>query len=239
MKTLLSAAAVTLLLGCETTENHPVDSGVPVDAPSAFEAVIGASWTFLTNDSPAGCPAGFDTIRLVSQAGSDAPIYDLFDCADGSGTTFPLPAAVYTTWIEATNNAGTTVYAQSLAQVVDLSVATSRNAHFDIHNDAGYFMVQWLLSGNGSPATCSQVVGLDGISLLATIDGTSTAFEDLWDCVDDYGVTSPLPEETYTVSISAIDTGGSAIGSADTLTNRNIQAPNQVTNLGTVTINLF
>jgi hypothetical protein len=200
--------------------------------------VIAVSWHLMTDDAATGCPVGFDTARVVSQVGNGAPIYDLFDCADGAGVTAPLPPDVNTVWVEITDNTGTNLYAQSLAMLVDLSSGNDGAASFDIHNDAGYFQAAWILNGAGSTASCDQVVGLDGISLLATVDGTSTAFEDIWDCGPGYGVTSPLPEGAYTVAVSALDNAGLSIGSADTLTNRVIQVPNRVTNLGTLTINL-
>jgi cysteine-rich repeat protein len=204
---------------------------------------LAASWTFRTVASaqPTDCPSGFDTVRVVSQpldAGGNpagSPTIDIFSCASASGIA-PLAPARYRVHLDVTNAAGTNSYAQSVARVVDLRTSGASFAA-SIVKDGGYFSFAWMLRGatSNNVLTCAQA-GSASVSLLATVTTSTEAVEDLFTCSDGAGVTAALLAGTYVVSISALDNGEAAVGTAPALANRVIQAPNKVTDLGTVTI---
>jgi len=209
------------------------------------EAHVGATWQ-IKNVAGAtqACPTGYDTAALVNQpvdANGNAvgqPIIDLFDCAAGAGTSAPLPATSYETWVQITDHAGTNVYAKSVPAFLDVTT-TDLTYNTDILTDGGYFAFTWVLTQGGSPVTCSQA-GLSGstasIDLVATISGGSAGAADLFTCDDGYGVTAGYVAGDYTVSIDAYN-GSTVAGMAPTI-NTSIQPQNAVTNLGTVTIPL-
>ena len=52
------------------------------------------------------------------------------------------------------------------------------------------------------------------------------------------GITSGFSAGTYTVDVAALDSSNVPISLGTNLTNKTIQAPNRVTDLGTVTIDI-
>ncbi|MBI4511104.1 MAG: hypothetical protein HY698_15845 [Deltaproteobacteria bacterium] len=73
----------------------------------------------------------------------------------------------------------------------------------------GRFQVSWSLTQGGAPVTCESV-GADYFSVLSTLQGTTTGYDDLFDCVGSAGTskTSALPIGTYTVLVSINDDRG-------------------------------
>lgn len=233
--TLLVGAAAQLA-GCIIEDNKN-------DPPPGDAAYITASWKIQNvAGSVAPCPPGFDTAALVSQeidaAGNDigSPITDLFSCADGTGISDPLAPAVYKSWIQITDHSGANVYAQSAAAIVDLTTA-DKSFSAEIVTDGGYFVFDWALTGatSGAPLTCAAA-GADTVELISTVSGGTQFLTDKFTCDDGYGVTSALAAGSYTVSIDATLGNGGALGTAMTLTNKVIQAPNKFTDLGSVMI---
>ena len=209
-------------------------------------AHVGATWQIKdTAGAAQGCPSGFDTAALVNQpvdaAGNDAgtAIIDLFDCAAGAGTSAELPATTYKTFIEISDHAVSNIYATSVPALLDVTT-TDLTYNTDILTDGGYFSLAWILKGETSNATltCAQagVSGSSsGVEAISTIANSTMAATDQFTCDDGQGVTSGLPAGTYTVSVDAFTSAG-AVGTAPTLNNKVIQAPNVVTDLGTITI---
>ena len=154
MKTfvLASLIAATAATGCTTEDAH-----------------VGATWTVRTLNNPdIGCPPTITTAALYNQPvdiNGDAvgqPIIDLFDCADGAGTSAPLPPDTYETWIELTNDTNTGApYATSTPAFLDVT-ATDLTYSAEIYDDAGYFQLSWDLVGANSqaPLTCADA-GID------------------------------------------------------------------------------
>jgi hypothetical protein len=211
---------------------------------SSNVAHVGATWKIksVVSNSVIGCPTGFDTAALVNQPidanGNDAgqPIIDLFDCAAGQGTSAPLPATTYLTFVQITDHSGANIYAKSVPATLDVTdVDLTYNT--DILDDGGYFAFAWNLTRGGAPTTC-QAEGVEGsqagVELTATVSGGTQAATDQFNCDDGQGVTSGFPAGNYTVSIDAF-VGGTATGTAPTI-NSAIQDRNAVTNLGTVDI---
>ena len=232
MKTfvLASLIAATAATGCTTEDAH-----------------VGATWTVRTLSNPdIGCPPGITTAALYNQPvdiNGDAvgqPIIDLFDCADGAGTSAPLPPDTYETWIDLTNDNNTQKYASSTPAFLDVR-AVDLTYSAEIFDDAGYFQLSWDLVGgqSGAPLTCADA-GIDnpnnsGVEITATLSGTSAAGTDQFNCTDHFGITDALAAGDYTISIDAFTDAGGAIGTVPTIQDT-IHAPNVITDLGPVTI---
>jgi hypothetical protein len=222
-------------------------TGCIISSDSSSNAHVGATWNIRTLSSPSiPCPPGFDTAALYNQpvdsnnAPVGSPIIDLFDCAAGAGTSAPLPATAYMTWIEITDHTNSGApYAKSTPAILDVTdVDLTYNA--DIYDDAGYFAMQWDLVGaqSNSPLTCAQagVTGSSsGVELTATLSGSTAAATDQFNCEDHTGITDPLAAGTYTLSVDAFTNAG-AVVTAPAIPNATIQDHNTITDLGNITI---
>ena len=211
-------------------------------------ALISADWSLKTAaHGSATCPPGFDTAALYNQevnpttlAPIGQPFIDLFDCVAGHGTSAPLPPAVYQTWVEITNTNNTSVYAQSLSAIVDVTI-TDKTFSADILVDGGYFDLAWNLVGasTNAPLTCAQAGATGGVEAISTmVSGTGMAFTDRYSCEDHQGITSGLPAATYTVSVDALNSADQAVSEPTVLTNQTIRAPNKVTTIPTLMIRI-
>ena len=221
---------------------------------------IVANWAFhdisgTGVETATGCPTGFDTaaVHTVAAAADGTALdpctsvnsncyIDLFNCTDFTGTTSPLPAQNYLTWIEITNTNGTSTYATSVSAFVDITT-TDKTFSADILNNGGYFMIKWSLVGESSGSTllCSQTAAATSaggsIEITSTINGTATALSDKFNCEDHFGYSAGLPADVYTVAVDALNSSNQALSTnSTTLTNRTIGVQNQVTDLGHVNI---
>jgi hypothetical protein len=213
---------------------------------SSDDAFITANWTFRNEatGTTTGCPSGFDTVALYNQevtsSGSEigSPIIDLFDCADGSGTSAPLPPTLFKSWISVTDTNNTSKYAESTAAYVDVTVS-DKSFNAQILNDGGYFYFAWNLYGASTNAdlSCAQAGATGGVEAIATdISDSSNSASDQYDCEVGAAYTAGYRAGTYTVSVSALNSSDAAIGTAPALTNKSIGIRNAVTELGTVEI---
>lgn len=92
-------------------------------------------------------------------------------------------------------------------------------------DEEGYFEADWVVLPDGT--TCADVGG-DTVSILST-DSFGDGYEDLFDCADLGGRTSPLPVDTFTVSVGLLDANGnSLLVEPITLTNQTIHHDGQV-----------
>jgi len=209
-------------------------------------ATIAARWSLrnMADGASTACPAGFDTAQLISQpvdannVPAGDPIVDLFDCNARAGTSAALPPDVYQVWIEIQNHDGSSVYAQSLSQFVDVRVQNKAIAT-QILNDGGYFQLSWDLVGKTSQRAlnCAQVAGgIDSVEAISTsVADAHRFYNDKFTCEDHAGVTSGLLQGTYTISIDATN-GDKSIGTAASLASNVIHGQNQVTDLGHIVI---
>jgi hypothetical protein len=227
------------LIGLQTTGCIIESGGSDIEE----DATITAEWSFkeLATNRVTGCPVGFDTVRMVSQpvnaafAPVGSPIIDLFDCVDGRHSSAPLPPDLYRVHLEVQTDGGS-VYAQSLAAYVDV-IDQDKTFTATILHDGGYFIFDWAMRGAASnqPLGCGDVPGLDGIEIISTITGTTTAVVDQFNCELGTGVTGGLIAGSYEVSIDAFADGEGALGVAPAIPS-SIRDKNQVTDLGLVTI---
>jgi hypothetical protein len=110
---------------------------------------------------------------------------------------------------------------------------------FDIFTDGGYFQMAWTLVGanTNAPLTCAQAGVAGSIESLATdITNSSNAATDTFDCDAGSSVTDAFLAGTYTVTVTARGMDDVILGTSAAQTNKQVQAPNRVTNLGTITI---
>jgi hypothetical protein len=206
------------------------------------DATIIGEWRFrdLATDTATGCPAGFGTVRLISQpidtrlAPVGEPYIDLFDCVDGRHASALLPPDVYQVWLEIVTDSGTGTYAQSTSKFVDV---IERDATFsaEILNDGGYFMFDWQLRGEQTNQAL-DCAGTDSIEILSTLSGATEAIGDRFRCDDGLGLTAGLLNGAYTISVAALDSSDRAIGIAPAQTSKAIRDRNQITDLGSITI---
>jgi hypothetical protein len=209
------------------------------------DALLTAHWELenFVGSTITTCPVGFNTATIISQPVDNqnnpigAPIFDLFDC-EAHGGTISLPPGPYQISISIETDGGSSQYAESIAEIIDL---TFDDGSYDttIFNDAGYLDMGWNFVGDTSnqPLNCSQFLS-DGVRSVATNVTTPTSmFTDKFNCEDLGGLTSPVPAGTYNVDIQAFR-GTQVIGSAPTLPNVVVDDKNAVTNLGTVTVRM-
>ena len=232
----LIALAASQAAGCIITSGD--DTG--------DDAFVSATWQIRSEatNSETTCPPTFDTAALYNQpvdsAGNNAGpvIIDLFNCSAKAGTSAPLPATTYLTWVEITNTNNTSVYAKSLSAYVDVTVS-DKTFNTQILVDGGYFQLAWNLQGasTNAPLTCAQANAAGGVELVGTdVSNANNSNSDMFDCEDQRGITAGYTEGAYTLSVAALNASDQSIGTAPALTNKVIQDANRVTDLGTVTI---
>jgi hypothetical protein len=205
-------------------------------------AHIGATWTIRTLANPdIGCYPGFNTATVNNQAvdsngNAVGPlIQDLFDCADGGGTSSALPANTYMTWIAIQDDSMTHTYAQSTPAFLDVTdVDLSYSA--EIFDDAGYFQLQWdLIEANSqAPVTCADA-GASNVEILVNLSGTMSMDMDQYPCDDGFAVSKPFAAGTYTVSVDAFNASGQVSDSV-VKGDQTINDHNKITDLGTAII---
>lgn len=240
MNKLATVMATLSLAGCiiQTDRNHDGGGGVDV-------ATISAHWSLrnMSDGSTTACPTGFDTVQLIMQPidangdATDDPAIDLFDCNTRRGTATDLLPDRYQVWIEVRSHDLSTLYAQSLSQVLDVR-QTDQTFTTEVLKDGGYFQIAWDLIGKTSnrPVQCSQVAGLDRIQAISTSVADATrAYDDLFACDDHSAVSAGLLQGAYTIAIDAM-AGDKSVGKATTLTTKVIAGQNRVTDLGTIMI---
>lgn len=199
---------------------------------------IAVTWNYKINEQISNtCPSGVTTVNLVisSLTGGGTNVY-AYTCQDIVLEEY-VPDDDYQIWVELVTGNGQ-VYAKSLS-LVDSVFGVDKDITFDIHEDRGFFYVQWDLRGEitNAPLLCSDIPGLDTVSILATPVGTGAMVESDMVCAPGEGASRALPPVGYTVDIDAINKNtGDSFGSIDVLTNRVINPRNSVTDLGIVLI---
>jgi len=208
---------------------------------SSSDSLVTVTWKFthLPDNTALGCPSGFDTATIVSQATDDTThlgagrmFTDLFDCAAGQGT-IRLPDDTYLVWVQIENHSGSSQYAQSQETFYDTVVDTAP-VQAEIIDNGGFFFLTWDLvkASNGASVSCATAgsTSVEGISTSLTTSTNDVT--DMFACQDHYGTTFPLVEGTYTVQVDALNSANQGLSETMTLTNKQIVAPNHLTDLG-------
>lgn len=213
------------------------------------------TWDLLSADQngnpiPASCPSGA-TSAIIYALPDGAPAgdayIDKYDCAAGGGTAADLPEGRYLVWVRLTDTSETTLYAESGSLVTNIVAGSITPVDHSIFVDHAFYQVSWTLNPTGGGSVnCSQVVGQDGVSMVAT--GPGGGFIDtIVDCEAGLSpsstITDPLPSSLsgtqYTMSVTLLNTQQQVIGQAPTIAaspDRALNYGNEFQDLGTVGI---
>ena len=240
MKNLVLSAmlvgAASQLAGCIIVADDTTD-------PTTGDLDVG--WALFSTDAnnnniAGSCPG--DTVAIHAERQGDTPYTSKVLCTDGSGPFLDLPAGTYTVWIEITDNAGVTKFAQSAEQTVTVTAGAVTPVDFSLYSDRAFFAASWNLTRQGAPTTCAAV-SADKVSILATEAGGSNGFDDDHNlCTAGEGnniaiTTTPVPVgRAYTVVVAALNAQGLSIGDSAPITNRQLTIGNTALDLQTVTI---
>ncbi|MBX3155258.1 MAG: hypothetical protein KF773_04605 [Deltaproteobacteria bacterium] len=208
------------------------------------EIVADLGWVFkdLATNAVTGCPAGFDTVKVIAipvdAAGNRVgdSFTDLLDCADGaSGDLVSYDPGLYQIFLEIRQGANGNLYAQSLSEFFDLT-AGDDTFDYTIFNDAGYFAFAWDLraASNNAPVSCNGA-GASNVELAVTVTGTNDLRSVKFPCGDGGAVTDALLEDSYVASVAALNSANAAVG-VSAAQNTDIKDRNQVTELGTIVV---
>lgn len=220
---MLCAGTASLGTGCVI-----VDGGDPANT-------ITASWTLVSGDAntPVGCPPGADTIALTSQDSFGTVVVDLFDCADGIGTSGNLPADNYLVWLELTDFSGEVLYAKSLSEEVTVFEDGDSTVSFEFSIDRGAFYMAWDVYEGGVQSSCENV-GATEFSLTYTDINNELYDEDRFPCTAYAGTTAGLPAPAiWTMSPALLDPSELAIAVGDPITDE-LEYGNHYKDLGLI-----
>jgi cysteine-rich repeat protein len=205
--------------------------------------VIAASWTFHSlGGQLEGCPTGFDRASVVavpidaSGTAVGTPIVDTFPCADGAGTTQALAPSRYQAIVRIEDQHANK-YATSLPADLNLDTADAVLAA-DIITDGGYFSVRWdLVAMVGGGTLDCAMAGADTVVLDMRAMGAPVGIDAAFPCTDRAGTTMAVAAGMYTVRLEARQ-GAKPLGTSADTPPAVIMGPNQVTDLGVVTIDI-
>lgn len=234
MRSVIGVSLLALLIGCGND-----------DADGVF---VTASWTFrsVTSNTPLMCPAGVTVAALHAQASDGAPCNSKGDtecistlaCDQGMGTSNTLVPGTYAVWLTFTNDDASSTYATTTSDTLDLALGDKAFAR-QVLTDGGVFKYAWTLHAtDGSVRTCEQA-GVLGVAISASNEADpASANTDENDCDKRSGYSYGYAAGSYTVSFEAVNDTGQTRGLGTDQTGRVIVAPNGVTDLGTIDIQL-
>ncbi|MEZ4367483.1 MAG: hypothetical protein R2939_14590 [Kofleriaceae bacterium] len=227
MGTLL--LATSSLVGCVVLD--PGSISATVELQNAGPGALGAC-----------TPNDAIRINAIPRGSLGTPQSDLFNCDATTVTTALLDGGDYDIWLDYVHDnftpsdvfddlvVGTT---GTLAATIDGDLALAAT----IVLDHGFFVADFNITDGGAPQTCAQVVDENGISLIATLSGTTAGEETLVDCEDGAIFSDPLPLGPYVVSMAILNSQDLSLGTSAPI-NASIDNGNEYEDLGTVEIPL-
>ena len=229
---------------CGTMAQAGTGCVVVTEEDPVVEGVFDVQWILTegpTDDPGAGCGDGVTAEIVAKDTFSGEEYSTIYDCEDGGGQTGLLPAGEYDVWVNIFN--GPDIFNDALiAQAVDPQRATidvdGSVVLLDFEFPAGaYIGLTWSVDdGLGEGAQCEDL-NADGVSVLATLVGTDTAFDDIYNC-SDYAATTPqLLVGEYFVTVNLLD-GQESLNEATTEDNFFLEFGNQLYDLGNFTFYL-
>jgi hypothetical protein len=213
-----------------------------IGCSSASEITARWSFTRLATNSPGQCGSASDMAVVRAQTWdpdtqtAGTSYSGSYNCAAGRGSV-TLSDGTYLVWVEIRQATGE-ILAQSGKTVVDASLG-DKTIDAGFYDDGGYFSFSWdLISKATNGRVSCKAAGSGKVEITSTSVATQMLYKAQFPCEDHFGTTQPLPLDTFTISIKALDAGASAaIGDALTLTNKSI-APNQVVDLSNIKISV-
>ena len=234
---LLFAALVSQTTGCIITSDGGGDDFATIDAEWSFVEVDATGRVAATLP----CPAGFDTVAFhnqqfdpVTDRDIGVAVVDVFDCVDGTNFTDELNPGVYESFLSVTSSSGASVYADSTAAVIDVTVDDATFGAQFIDN-GGYFRIDWDLRRGTTPVGCTDI---GGVEIEATLVNTSAGIVDIFDCEWGFGYSAGVRQGTYVVKVNALNSNDLAIGQGPTLIDRTMGFDNDIVDLGVAVIQL-
>jgi len=239
----LVLAAVSQAAGCIITTDDGGDY-----------AIVSAQWSVKNiAGQTLSCPPGITVAAVYAQEVDTGynrvgqPFVETYPCDAGGGNSDPLPPSVYEMWVELTDASGNMVYATSTSRneasptekfpdgyFVDV-VDVDKTFKTTIYSDGGYFQFDWdTRNAAGAPIACNDV----GFLWTSVTNGNYSADESFY-CDRNpakFGLSGEIMQGSYTIAVSAVDAQNRALGPDTTLTNKQIQSPNKVTDLGTIMV---
>ncbi len=228
------------LLVATTASGCIISSSSDPVPPGTVDVTARWKFTHIADNSARSCPVGYNTGAVYAQEVTPltlrpigTPIIDLYDCSALAGFDTLSDDAVYLMWVQIENDTGSQVYAKGGQVYIDTLTDTGFDTQ--ILDDGGYLFLSWDLVGatSGAPLPCASD---DDIKTVAMYSTSSFSAADLFTCTDHFGTTSPLPAGRYIVSVEARDGQGRSLGPLVNFTNKDVVAPNGLTDLGHVLV---
>lgn len=221
---LLCGTLLQMSVGCVVVS----DDGAP--------GFLDVQWTLTEgpNSTPfQGCAEGITAEVVAEDIDTGQQYTDLYDCSAGAGITSMLPAADYDVWVNVYNGENVT-NADLIAQsgFTRISIIDGETVQIDFEFPAGAsFELTWSITDDlGPDATCEDV-NANGVSVLATLVGTDTATDDIFDCIDLSALTPQMLLGEYVVSVSLLD-GEESLNQVSTAESVSLDYGNQIYDLG-------
>ena len=228
---------------CEDGNADPSD-GCSETCTIEYRVTSRVKWPFVmaaTTGTDRGCPAGFDTVEVTTQAMRDdgsllrEPVIESFPCADGMHESKRFQGR-YHVRVRVTDSTGVPTYATALETTVDLRSA-QRDVLAQFIIDGGVAQVAWEMidPATGEPHSCAEA-GADTMGVLASSPTFVRAH--YAPCTAQQATTQALEAGDYTLTLSAIEDGGFGTELASTSVPITITAPCGVVTVGTLAFEL-
>ena len=219
--TAVLAAGLSQAAGCIITSDDDPPGDDPVITADITLSNAGPNPLLCINDR--NDARGMDGLRVNARlTGTQSGFSDVYNCTVTALVTPPLTSGFgeYDIWVDYINDRG---FPNDPSQwvVVDSTVPETVFVDRDLHVIAeleigyGFFNPIWSITDTGGNSV-DQCLGGSSVSIISTITGTSTAFEDEFNCEDGFNdpngtYTAPLPLEDYTIAADLIASDGSIV----------------------------
>jgi len=165
------------------------------------EGTVSATWYPISSAESPDC-GSFDTATIVV-----GPYEDHYDCGALGGLAENIPLGTYTAYVELSNGADA-VQSQAVDITIDIDGETVDLDFINIHTSFGTgLQASWDVEGG-----CGDT---EGVSVLATLSGTTEGHDRVADCYEGeapYAVLSELAPGSYTVDVTLLDANDEVIG---------------------------
>ena len=256
---LLVVGAASQAAGCFFSSGDDGDdtTGGDPQITATFDVYSGGPGGVLCQPQQGFEYRGVDFVRVNARltGTQGAGFSDVYNCDVQAARTPPLTTGPgdYDIWVDYGSDRGfpndpNQWVITDTTQSVTVFVRAGENLQVaaDLRLDNGFFEGNWSLSDtNGNAiASCSDIIGQDGVSMIGTIAGTTTAVEDIFNCEDGFNsptpvITSPAPLGNYVYSFALLNANQQAIGESGDITGAAIIDGNDYEDLGVVDIQLF
>lgn len=198
LSTLLTAGLLQAGAGCiisgDDDDDDVVDDGDDTGDDGGAGFLFNPTWE---------CPADAERITFTATpSGSSTSLDpDTFDC--GAGTPDILyDAGAYT--IDIQPEAEDITF---LGQTDEIEGADGDRvaADYTFPVGVGFFELTWTIDDEDPAAGGCDVIGSNGVTVLATLIGPDTATDDIFNCEDGHAITDELELGDYEVQLNVID----------------------------------